>query len=433
MADQMPEGKALQEKFRRRLAKMDERGKTAMEEGVDLRPSEELEVTYVEAEGKGYVQYVQGRLEDGDLSEVITRIKMLQSSEGDIVAGPEGGEEEEEGGGGGGEEKEEEKEEQDDCVLQKGAANLSLLGISIHSCGNLTHHALRSLILNPAVRAVAIVGCCYNLATERLGPPQHRATFLRPSLQPLNGRAVRESERCDPHGFPMSRRMCECEHGQDGSKEKGIRLNITARMMACQAMDNWSEQDSDDFFTRHFYRAVLQRMFLDRGIVSTIRHGGTTEASSSNSSNSNSMAMTDVSTDPVILGSLAKTCYGSFRAYVRGAVRKLLGSTEFAQHATMVRARMGDQVLSDEEIDAYEARFAGRRRELSAAWSLMAFSAQVAEALMVTDRWQFLREQEEVGECWVETVFEYGQSPRNMAVVGIKREREEGEERMILR
>jgi hypothetical protein len=51
----------------------------------------------------------------------------------------------------------------------------------------------------------------------------------------------------------------------------------------------------------------------------------------------------------------------------------------------------------------------------------MAFSAGVVESVIVVDRWLFLKEQKEVKNCWVEAVFDYEQSPRNMVVVGIKR------------
>ena len=52
----------------------------------------------------------------------------------------------------------------------------------------------------------------------------------------------------------------------------------------------------------------------------------------------------------------------------------------------------------------------------------MAFSAGVVESLIVVDRWLFLREHQElVKDCWVEAVFDYHQSPRNLVVVGIKR------------
>lgn len=51
----------------------------------------------------------------------------------------------------------------------------------------------------------------------------------------------------------------------------------------------------------------------------------------------------------------------------------------------------------------------------------MAFSSALVEALIVVDRWQFLREHDTVRDCWVEPVFEYSESPRNLAVVGIKK------------
>ena len=79
------------------------------------------------------------------------------------------------------------------------------------------------------------------------------------------------------------------------------------------------------------------------------------------------------------------------------------------------------QGITDEEIRGYEERFAGRKKDLSVTWSLMAFSAGVIEAAIVVDRWLWLREQEEVAEAWVEAVFEYGVSPRNLVVVGVKR------------
>ena len=77
--------------------------------------------------------------------------------------------------------------------------------------------------------------------------------------------------------------------------------------------------------------------------------------------------------------------------------------------------------MSDEELQRYEAEYLHTRKNLSIVWSLMAFSSQVVEAAIVVDRWQFLREHDSVKECWVEPVFEYGQSPRNLAIIGIKK------------
>ncbi|KAI7204487.1 hypothetical protein KC352_g18503, partial [Hortaea werneckii] len=75
----------------------------------------------------------------------------------------------------------------------------------------------------------------------------------------------------------------------------------------------------------------------------------------------------------------------------------------------------------DEEIVEYERRFRPRKKDLSVIWALMAFSAGVVEAMIVVDRWLWLKEQEEVSEAWVEPVFDYALSPRNLVVVGVKK------------
>jgi len=284
----------------------------------------------------------------------------------------------------------------------------NLMVISLHSCGNLLHHALRSLTANPSVRAVCLVGCCYNLLTERLAP----ATYKHPALRPAaTARLERESTRGDPAGFPMSDRLCRLAKAEDREDGQGgvtgVRLNITARMMAVQAPQNWTPKDSDGFFSRHFYRALLQRIFLDKGIVSP-----------PSPSHANTSPLGHTSGTPIIIGSLRKSCYASFPAYVRGALEKLY-KCEF--RGEVFRERMGPEVLSDAELRDYEERYWHRKMELSVVWSLMAFSAGVVESLILVDRWLWLREQESVRECWVEAVFEYRMSPRNLVVVGVKK------------
>jgi hypothetical protein len=99
--------------------------------------------------------------------------------------------------------------------------NLRLMAVSVHSCGNLSHHDIRSLVLNQSVKAIAILGCCYNLLTERLGPPTYKLPILRPNLRPINARVAQESAACDPHGFPLSERIANYSG-------EGVRLNTTA-------------------------------------------------------------------------------------------------------------------------------------------------------------------------------------------------------------
>lgn len=280
------------------------------------------------------------------------------------------------------------------------AANASLMVISLHSCGNLLHHGIRSLILNPSVAAVALVGCCYNLVTERLGPPSHKL----PTLRPPNPRLDQTSSACDPHGFPMSERLATYDHEHG----KGVRLNITARMMAVQAPYNWTPAECEAFFKRHFFRALLQRIFVDLGVVSKPTLADDTGGRSSLGWSGRDR--------PIILGSLPKARYSSFTAYVRGAVVKLADGHE---RGLSIRQRF--DILTDTELQDYEERYHGKKKELSIVWSLMAFSAMVVESAIVVDRWLFLREQELVQDCWVEAVFDYKQSPRNLVVVGIKR------------
>lgn len=336
--------------------------------GENFRKIGQEEVTYSMKKGKGHLQYVSGRLEHGDLSNIVGKIESLDL---------------------------EEKDKND----------LRLMAISIHSCGNLSHFGIRSLLLNDDIRAVAIVGCCYNLLTEKLGPPTFKHPLLRPSLQSVNGRVKRESERRDPEGFPMSNKMSTYN-------DVGVRLNITARMMACQAPQNWSDHDSHRFFTRHFYRAVLQKMFIDRGVTKQVRHTGGDATPED--------GPFEKSTNPVTIGTLRKGCYASFTAYVRGVIEKLTTSTEYKQHADVMREKMGN--ITDEEINEYEKAYAPRQKELSIIWSLMAYSATIVEALIVTDRWTFLKEHDDVVEdAWVETVFDFSLSPRNLVVVGVKK------------
>ncbi|KAF5677932.1 hypothetical protein FHETE_1452 [Fusarium heterosporum] len=350
----------------------------AGDQAFEFRPVKELEGEYTVEQGKGSVQYISGRLDSGDLGDVIAQIN------------PRG-----------------------DSATEK--KDLSLMAMSIHSCGNLSHFGIRSLVLNPDIRAVAIVGCCYNLMTEKLGPPTYKHAFLRPTLQAVNGRLVRESEKHDPQGFPMSQKFSTYQGD-------GVRMNITARMMACQAPQNWTEKESAGFFSRHFYRAVLQKIFLDRGVVKKVRHAddqGRPQESTAASNRDDSESPFDISTNPVIIGSLRKACYGSFKSYVHGAVEKLTTSTEYKQYAEVMQEKMGG--ITDEEIERYEAEYLPRKKELCAVWSLMAFSAMAVESLIVSDRWTFLKEHDDlVRHAWVETVFDYQQSPRNLVVVGVK-------------
>jgi Methyltransferase domain len=270
------------------------------------------------------------------------------------------------------------------------AANLpKLMVISLHSCGNLSHHGLRTLSprLNPSISAVALIGCCYNLVTERLGP----ATYPSPILRPQHPRLEATGSARDPHGFPMSDRLAHFENDNHNdnhhykSSPIGLRLNITARMLALQAPHNWGRQDSDAFFQRHFYRALFQRLLYDHGLISP-------------------------ESPNLTIGPLPASAFTSFPAYVHAAATKLA-----------LQNTLPPSFFSPATLESYESRFVRSRHHLACMWSLMAFSAGVAESLVVVDRWLWLREQKGwIGRCWVQAVFDYTISPRNLVVVGVR-------------
>lgn len=277
--------------------------------------------------------------------------------------------------------------------------------VSLHSCGNLVHHGIRSLVMNPSVVAIAMIGCCYNLMTERLGP----MTYKLPILRSLHPRLEKTSTAYDPHGFPMSNYMEQYTYDTGD----GIRLNITARMMAVQAPYNWGPEESDAFFTRHFYRALLQRILVDYEIVPV--PGSVADASASETDSETTTS--ERPGTPLIVGSLRKAAFASFPAYARAAISKL---THDSNYGDAIKHKVAD-IMTDDDLDNYVEKYKYAKKNLSVAWSLMAFSAGVAESIIVTDRWLFLREQEVVEQAWVEPVFEYRQSPRNLVVVGVKK------------
>lgn len=324
---------------------------------------------------RGAMEYIEHKIKDGYLEPIIE----------DVVHSPV-------------------QYEADQAAAQNGtndkeASDARVMVVSLHSCGNLLHHGVRSLVLNPSVKAVAMIGCCYNLVTERLGP----ATYKLPVLRTLHPRLSEEARAYDPHGFPMSKRFEDFKHDSG----TGVKVNITARSMALQAPYNWGRKEGENFFTRHFYRTLLQRILVDRGVVSkpSIPTDLYEEPSKQGDAG-----------NPLVIGSLRKSAFVSFSAYVRAAVGKLSRDPTFGEK---VKVRMAE--LTDEDLDRYLTEFWQSKKNLSVTWTLMAFSASLIEAVIVVDRWQFLREHDSVKNSWVEPVFDYGESPRNLAVIGIKK------------
>lgn len=325
------------------------------------------------AKPRGTMDYIEHEIKDGYLEPIIKDVVSSPVSAANAVS--------------------------QDAKDGKDPADANVMVVSLHSCGNLLHHGVRSLVLNPSVKAIAMIGCCYNLVSERLGP----ATYKLPVLRSLHPRLSQEARAYDPHGFPMSKRLEEYKHDSG----TGVKVNITARSMALQAPYNWGRDESENFFTRHFYRTLLQRMLVDHNIVSKpaipkdLYEEPPTQETTGN---------------PLVVGSLRKSAFTSFPAYFHAATTKLTRDPNFGE-----KVRAGLAGVTEDELTRYVTDYWQAKKNLSITWTLMAFSASLIEAVIVVDRWQFLREHESVMECWVEPVFGYGESPRNLAVLGVKK------------
>ncbi|KAK9462933.1 methyltransferase domain-containing protein, partial [Lipomyces oligophaga] len=227
--------------------------------------------------------------------------------------------------------------------------------VGLHTCGNLAHHALSSLNMTKCITGVAVVGCCFNQMTEK----------------------------CVDHddiGFPMSRTL---EHF-------AVALPTSARMLACQAPGTWTKETRGDFFVRHFYRALLQRIFMDRGILADGRA-------------------------KLFIGSMRKQWYKSFHTYCMGACAKASEN-----YRVQVSSISTDLFLIDRQTaDTYFNTYKHKQHRLSILWTLMScVVAPLTETLIHLDRFYYLAE---IGasEVHVSVIFDQSISARNLLVVGI--------------
>jgi hypothetical protein len=347
-------------------------------------------IEFSEDEGRGSMTYIEHDIQDGDLSSILYPPLTSQATSHSSAS---------------------QTSPQPSTPSQPSQSSIV---ISLHSCGNLSHHALRTLPSNPSITAVAVIGCCYNLLTERLGP----ATYKHPQLRPNHPRLIATGSTYDPHGFPMSRRLenfefeSENEYEKTG-KERGVRLNITARMMAVQAPFNWTSDESEMFFRRHFYRALLQKILLDVGVVKQIDDPG---LAGTHSAAGGSVTGRDDQGTPLIIGSLPKHAFQDFQTYVHAALKKLSNDSSDGPNIAPILPR-----ITHDLITSYESNFNYALKHLSIIWSLMAFSAGIVESIIVTDRWLYLREQKCVGDAWVDVAFESKLSPRCFVVCGVRK------------
>ena len=220
--------------------------------------------------------------------------------------------------------------------------------VGLHACGSLSEHMIRYFAAVPCIEALAVVGCCYNHIAPR-------------------------SASC-PSGFPISLAM----------RKRDVVLTPTALMTGCQAPNNWrrpQEGDTSTFGRRRLYRAILEKVFFDKGLRI---YGSATED---------------------------KPVWGTRKG-------DLANLATFAQRA-MECLDIEQRQISAAELLTYEQRYAHCEGQIAILWTLSVLCCKVVESVIALDRYWFLLEQ---GAAQVDIVpiFDFKVSPRNLMLVADK-------------
>ncbi|KAJ1924026.1 hypothetical protein IWQ60_005489 [Tieghemiomyces parasiticus] len=239
----------------------------------------------------------------------------------------------------------------------------------LHACGNLTNVMLQWYTQSSA-QCLVSVGCCYNLlgyTDDAFASPPPPASH--PTAACGGGSANPSILLTESPNYPLSATL----------QARGAVLRVNALKLACQAPTRWGGANvatSVANFGRHFYRALLHYLMVDRALVQT--------------------------TDPFpVVGRLPKSAFTDFPTYCRRALTRL-GHGENGNVDAATAQRYYESMLP------YATRMA-------VVWTLKALLAPCLEALIILDRCRYLVERGH--EVTLLPLFDTIVSPRNMVIV----------------
>ena len=152
-------------------------------------------------------------------------------------------------------------------------------------------------------------------------------------------------------------------------REKGIKkLGRDARHLAVHTVPRWTPDSLNTMTRKHFYRAVLEVLFVRHGI------------------------------DPVVGRTPDHVYRGPFKEYVRVAVKRIGLSERLVQETDVVNSYDTPDVL--------------------ASIVLRGMCASILESLIVLDRYMAVRETLAGGYVGLRRLFDPEVSPRGWAIVG---------------
>ena len=221
----------------------------------------------------------------------------------------------------------------------------------LHACGDLTVSVIKQFLLSDA-KALCVVGCCYNAITEK-------------------------TSSSGAYGFPLSTYL----------QDRNVHLGVCARQVACQCTGRWGsdglqEEEAVINFRRHFYRALVQKLMVERGIG-----------------------------DAKVGRMRSSVTKKGFSAYFHKAMDKMLGSATTHVHT---------DECDPERLQRLEADNADGEKQVSVVWTLRAMLSGAIESLILVDRFMFLS-QHKLDMVQLRPLFPHLDSPRNMAIIATKK------------
>ncbi|KAJ1557627.1 hypothetical protein HK405_015548, partial [Cladochytrium tenue] len=294
-----------------------------------------------------------------------------------------------------------------------GGSSQGWLLCGLHTCGDLAVATIQHFLESDA-RALVLVGCCYNRLTE-VGDGGPRPVWATPASdtaipEPTSNSSDSPTE--PRFGYPLSKWL--------RARDPPVRLGFTARTLACQATSRWSlaapskstatvkgdatPRKPTSVFARHHYRALLQLLLVQRGLVAHAR------AFSARASPE----------QDVIVGRLpAAASAAGFVEYARAALPRLgvdcVPDSEGGGPGVGTRGGGGRAIVPELALAELEAAYAPREREVAAVWTLRAIAGAAIESLILADRAAHVAEHGFDVELF--PLFDQAISPRNMVLV----------------
>jgi hypothetical protein len=246
----------------------------------------------------------------------------------------------------------------------------------LHTCGDLAAFLLKLFIRSDA-NILINIGCCYNHLTEanHTKSTYHHDASLDPVddiSSVLNTIKIEEEEVA----FPLSNYL----------KSKSISLGYMSRMLAAQTPQNWKSNDPESIllFRDRSWRAMIQKLLVTH-------YNG------------------KINPDCIPVGRLPKKAFkNGFLGYVQHAIKKL-------------KLEYPIESLNDEVVLEFEKEYEPRMKEMIVFWCLKVLMAESIESLILVDRLLYLWESGTCKSVLLEPVFSTGVSPRNMAIIALKK------------